>query len=138
MKTKLLIILFALGSMQFFGCSSDDDTTELNIERGIWKLKNVSGGLVGVNIDYNEGDVYWTFKNENKMLIVENNILTDGPESIYAGRQSGVYSYEIKQVDGGEVLYIEDTERGAISIREGQLIIDDGLVADGFLTKFDR
>mgnify|MGYP004285581033 FL=1 len=120
-----------------FGCS-DDESNQTETLNGIWNLKNVSGGLAGINIDYNQGDVKWSFNLENNTLIVENNIITTGPEDIYAGLESGTYNIEITQSGEIQTLFINNTERGVLILLNDNLKIDDGLYADGFITEFER
>ena len=71
-------------------------------------------------------------------LIVENNIITTGPEDIYAGLDSGTYNIEIVEDGETETLFINDTERGVIILLKATLKIDDGLASDGFITEFER
>ena len=120
-----------------FACS-DDESNQTETLNGIWNLKNVSGGLAGINIDYNQGDVKWSFNLENNTLIVENNIITTGPEDIYAGLESGTYNIEITQSGEIQTLFINNTERGVLILLNDNLKIDDGLYADGFITEFER
>ena len=98
---------------------------------------SVSGGLAGINIDYNQGDVKWSFNLENNTLIVENNIITTGPEDIYAGLESGTYNIEITQSGEIQTLFINNTERGVLILLNHNLKIDDRF-ADGFITEFER
>ena len=113
MKTKILTLLFIIGIGLLNSCSSDDDNTTLPDEsiNGVWNLKNASFGLSPTTIDYNLGDVIWTF-NQNATLIVENNIIT---EDIYSvGLESGTYDYEIEQNGNSQTLYINSDQRGGV------------------------
>lgn len=105
---------------------------------GTWNLKKVYGGLQGINIDYSQGDVIWTFDFQNNTLTVENNITTTGPEDIHAGLDTGTYEFNIQQ--NGQVisLFIEGIKKGDLYIDDDKLSIDDGLAADGFVTVFVR
>ncbi|TRX61860.1 hypothetical protein FNH22_03535 [Fulvivirga sp. M361] len=132
-----LIIAFVIGL--FTGCGQDDDpTTQAQTINGTWNLSNVSGGLTGINIDYNVGEVSWVFNENTKVLIIENNIESTGPEDIYAGLESGTYDYKIQHEDDHQVLYIDGAERGILKIEDNILKIDDGVAVDGFLTEFER
>ena len=102
-------------------------------------MKNVSGGLIGIDIDYEPGEVTWNFNVANNSLIVQNNITTTGPEDVYAGLDSGTYSFQVQQNGDTEVLYVNDAVRGVIVVlSENKLTIDDGLDVDGFATEFER
>lgn len=99
-----------------------------------WALSRISGGLAGVNFDYSLGEVYWTFNTENNTLTVENNIVTNGPKSAFAGQISGDYSYNLSLSDS--VLTIGNTERGKVNISGSSLTIDDDVATDGLFTEF--
>ncbi|QRM89724.1 hypothetical protein FG167_10970 [Lacinutrix sp. WUR7] len=137
---KTLVFVFIC--LSFLACCNNDDDnqneTQEHAIHGTWNLSNVSGGFVGIDIDYNRGEVVWTFNDNNKQLIVENNIMTTGPEQIYSGLNTGNYTYEIQEIEDTEVLYIDGNTRGVISISNTTLTIDDGVAADGFLTTFER
>ena len=138
MKFKILILVLTIGFSLFTSCSNDDDSIEVETISGIWNLKNVSGGLLGVNIDYNQGDVKWEFNLNTNKLTVENNILTTGPEDIYAGLESGTYDIKISQNGATQTLFIDNIERGNLTLLNNNLKIDEGLVSDGFITEFER
>lgn len=138
MKSKILTLIVILSIVLFTNCSNDDDSNQTETINGIWNLKNVSGGLQGINIDYNEGDVKWDFNLENNTLVVENNILTTGPEDIYAGLDSGTYTIKIEKNGETETLFVEDTKRGVLILLNTNLKIDDNLAADGLITEFER
>ncbi|WP_298506960.1 hypothetical protein [uncultured Maribacter sp.] len=132
-------IFFILTSTIFFtNCGKDKDENTLEPISGVWHLKNVSGGITGININYNRGLVKWTFNNKNHKLSVENNILTTGPEDIYAGLDTGVYSYEIRKDGQIETLYIENNKRGVVIIANDSLKLDDNVAADGLIKEFKR
>lgn len=126
------------GVVLFTNCKSKDDSIQIEDLNGIWNLKNVSGGLQGINIDYARGEVKWNFILESNTLIVENNIVSTGPADIYAGLDSGTYTIEIEQDGETSTLFINDVKRGVIIFLNDNLILDDGLDTDGFLTEFER
>ena len=79
------------------------------------------------------------FKNKNYKTSIENNIDSTGPEDIYAGLDTGTYSYKIEESEENQTLFVNEIKRGVIFFVDGSsLIIDDNLAADGFITKFDR
>ncbi|WP_439128528.1 hypothetical protein [Polaribacter sp.] len=138
MKIGKLSLLMVLVITLFASCNINDNSTQTETLNGNWNLKNVSGGLQGINIDYSEGEVEWNFNLENNTLTIENNIITTGPKDIYAGLDSGTYNIEIKQNGNTEILFINDTERRVIILLNSNLKIDDGIAADGFITEFQR
>lgn len=139
MKIKLLTLILIVGFGLFTSCSNDDDkSSQVESINGTWNLKTVYGGLEGINIDYNLGDVEWVFDLEENSLTVENNVVTTGPEDIYAGLESGTYDIEIVQTGNIQTLFIDDNERGVLILVEANLKIDDGLASDGYITEFER
>jgi len=139
MNTKVFTLLLFIGIGFFISCNGNDDSsTKEETISGIWNLKNVHGGLQGINIGYALGNVKWNFNLENNTLIVENNIVTTGPEDIYSGLDSGTYNFGIEQNGEIQTLFINDTKRGVIILVNNNLKIDDGLASDGFITEFER
>jgi len=135
MKFKILFFFAIISSLT---TSCDDDSIPENGMIGTWKLKNVTGGLQGTSIDYNAGDVYWIFNLTNGTLNVQNNILTTGPENIYSGLATGTYPFKIENENDIKILFVSGNRRGVISFKNSNLLIDDGLAADGLLTTFIR
>lgn len=144
MKSSVFFSLsFAL--LLFASCDNEaDPTQELVIQeiqeqeiQETWNLKNVNGGMIGLNIDYNSGEVIWTFQESTNKLIIQNNIESTGPEDIYAGLDSGTYDYEILEDNESQVLYIDGSLRGVLLITNSTLTIDDGIAADGYITSFE-
>ena len=138
MKSKFLLFAF-LGIVVFYtACTSKDSVLEETTLNGTWKLKNVSGGLADINIDYNEGDVYWTFNTKNGKLEVINNIETTGPEDIYAIFDTGTYNFTVSTEATEDVLYVSGEKIGVITISKDKLLLDQGVPVDGVLTEFVR
>ena len=138
MKSIFLLIIFLGIATIYPGCKDKNIISQEATLSGAWKLKNVSGGLAGINIDYNEGDVYWTFNMNNGKLEVINNIETTGPEDIYSGFETGTYNFVVN-LDGNEdVLYVNGQKIGVITISKDKLLIDQGVPVDGFMTEFAR
>ena len=122
----------------FLSCNNDDDATPVESISGTWKMQNVSGGLQGINIDYQDGDVDWTFDTDSQTVRVENRILTTGPEDIYAGPETGSYPYEVEQLGQTQILYLDEEVMGGIILSGNTLTIDSGSDADGLVTIFVR
>lgn len=132
-----LILLLLIGLTTTSSCKNDDDGTENSIT-GTWNLANVYGGFIPTNINYDQGEVIWTFNRSNSRLLIQNNIKTTGPEQIYSGPPSGTYNYEILLENQEEVLYIQDERQGVLILESQSLQIDNGLASDGFVTSFER
>ncbi len=138
MKSKILVLLV----VGFCGviASCNDDSPQASTINGTWNLKNVSGGLAGINDDYNRGIIKWNFDSQALTLTVENN---NSQNIIYDGFESGVYSYSILESGGNSYLIVEDTEFGGYTLTENNLMIDQnktstGSGADGFIIELER
>ncbi|RKE98946.1 hypothetical protein [Ichthyenterobacterium magnum] len=70
MKTPfytLILVLF------LFSCNNDDaqQNNEPTLNES-WSLVNISGGLVGLDDDYETGIITWTFNTETSQVVVSN------------------------------------------------------------------
>lgn len=138
MKNILLTLALISALVLCTSCKKDDDTTEPATISGNWNLKNVSGGFAGINIDYTPGEVIWTFNLETNILTVQNNIITTGPEDIYAGFDSGTYNFEIERNEDTQALLVDGVNIGDIILLDDILQVDEGVAVDGFIKTFER
>lgn len=131
-------VFYALTFMLLmFSCTSDDDNqnTEATLN-GSWHLVNVSGGLVGVNDDFDTGLITWIFNENNLELTVINTNTTD---VIFDGLASGTYNYQPLTTTGENTDIVVDFFSFRITtLTTVQLILDEGIAADGFLLTFSR
>ena len=91
MKTlKLMLLLLYIPVA--FSCNNDDDNNQPSNQEfeGTWKLINVSGGFGGVDHDFEEGIITWTFNSQNETIVVVNN----NPADVYDGLGTGEYTYD--------------------------------------------
>ena len=138
MKSTILLLVCILGLGVVTSCNNDDDNTDQQESLdGTWNLTNVRGSLLGVDLDYNRGEVIWNFIQDENTLVVENNIMTTGPEDIYSGLDSGTYVYNIQVIDDLDVLFVENREMGFVVLSNNNLKIDDR-ATDGLLAEFER
>lgn len=141
MKTKILTLLLIFTVGLFTSCNNDDDATsaQTNTIDTTWNLKNVSGGLVGANIDYATGEVTWTFDSNSETVVIVNTFDVTSPDlqSAYSGLESGTYSFEIIQDGSNEKLVINDFDQGIMVINNGVLTLDTNIAADGFFITFE-
>jgi hypothetical protein len=138
MKYQILITFACLITLT--NCSINNDTIDEPIKtyKTLWNLVNVTGGIAGVNEDFNTGDIIWSFDNETNTLTVTN---TNTDNMIEDGFDSGTYSFSVTNNSENYFLIIENNEFGAYSITENQLIIDQNITtsgsgADGFIYTF--
>lgn len=135
---RISILFLTLSLVLCSACNNDDNANMEDPLAGTWDLSTVYGGLILVNIEYNEGDVIWTFNRSNGQLVVQNNILTTGPEQIYSGLPTGTYNYDVSIEDNQEILYVDNERKGALIFETSSFQIDNGLASDGLLTTFSR
>lgn len=140
---KYYLILACISFFTLTNCSIGEvDTSEPQVIRVLWHLKNVSGGIAGVDNDFNNGVIIWEFKSETSSVTVTN---TNSDTAIEDGLDSGTYTYSIEEVNNQEYLTIGSNELGSISVTSNgnQLIIDQnetstGPAADGYIYTFDK
>jgi len=138
MKIWKLNILMVLGIILFTSCNNNDDSTELESLEGTWSVKNISGGIAGIDDDYETGVITWTFNNQ--VLTVINN---ESQGNLYSGFESGTYSYSTSEINGINYIIINNAEYGGYTISINNLTINQnettaGSGADGFLLRFER
>lgn len=147
MKVKLLIPILSL--FLLFNCSVNNDNSadmqevqEVQIYQ--WHLTNVSGGIEGVDIDFEMDTVIWVFSVDfvgSGTLQVENNNTASDLED---GLDTGVYSVSIPVYDGQSILFVNGDEfAGVLTPTEEDLVINqniksNGTGSDGFIYTFKR
>jgi len=139
LKSKILVLL-VVGFCGVIASCNDDDLTQASTTNGTWNLKNISGGLSGINDDYDQGIIKWIFNSQTLTLTVENN---NSQNTNYDGFESGIYSYSILESGGNSYLIVEDIEFGGFALTENNLVIDQnktstGSGADGFIIELER
>ncbi|PKQ45114.1 hypothetical protein [Confluentibacter flavum] len=142
---KYYLIIACISFLTLTNCSLGDvDNSEPQVIRVLWHLKNVSGGVAGVDNDFNSGVIVWEFKDATSTLTVSNN---NSNAAIEDGLNSGTYTYSIDDNSTGNDDYISigPNEFGSIAITSNgnQLIIDQnktstGPAADGYIYTFDK
>ena len=127
--------------MSFISCSNSDDSIQTPIIDGTWNLRNVGGGLNGIDDDYEQGIIKWVFNSPSGFLITIENKNLQNPN--YDGFESGIYNYSILEKDGDFYLVIEGAEFGGYILSESDLILNknetsNGNGADEYILKFER
>ena len=136
MKRRIFTLMI-IGLVFFISCNNNDENTTETID-GVWHLKSIDGSFAG-RFDYIKGEVKWDFNLDNNTVLIENNIVTTGPEDTYAGFDSGTYDFKIiENEQEEEVLFIDDIEQGVIILLDDTLKIDDCIACDGTLSEFER
>tara|TARA_R110002049_G_scaffold38978_2_gene120380 strand:+ start:38727 stop:39137 length:411 start_codon:yes stop_codon:yes gene_type:complete len=125
-------------------CSIDknDDTPE-EITIAQWNLTHVSGGIAGVDIDFELGEIIWVFDEYNGVLSIGN---TNTDNTLEDGLDSGEYSFFFTEDAPNVYITISGTERGSITVSEDQKhfilnqneTLSGGTGADGFIYEFEK
>lgn len=134
---KFLMIAIVLISALSIGCSNDDDTNDENKTptlNGKWNLVNVSGGIQGIDQDFQKGTVVWDFNQSDETVTIINNNQLQG---VYDGFPSGTYSYGITSPADAEVLVVNEISLGTVDLKINTLTIEQ-LAIDGVKLSFTR
>lgn len=147
---KLKFITPILSLFLLFNCGvNGDDGFETQEPREVqiyqWHLTNVSGGVAGVDIDFEMETVIWVFSVDfvgSGTLQVENN---NTDNTLEDGLDTGVYSVSIPVYDGQSILFINGDEYAGVQTpTEEDLIINENINSngstgsDGFIYTFKR
>jgi|GEM_PF-2978933 len=132
---KLKVLFLTLIACLVAACSEDPEGNSYN---GTWKLTNATV-TEGPSLEYTPGVVLWTFDEDSHRLTVDNNVYTLGPENIYSGLASGVYSYTVRKADGINVLYVDGVKQGDMANTSENLVIStETHMAEGLKKVFRR
>ncbi len=137
MKIKLLLVLCS--ALILTNCSVGNDTNEQQNYKRIWHLINVSGGISGVNENFQLETITWSFNETTSKLTVVNNNQDD---AIQDGLDSGTYDYSILNEGGQSYISIGTSEFGEVIFSQNGMQIDGnklstGTGADGFIYSFE-
>ena len=116
-----------------FSCSNDDDSNSISLHQ-TWTLRQVSGGLAGINDTFEQGIITWSFNETDGTVLVKNNNTDNTLTDIL---ETGTYPYSTSLENGAIKLTIDGSNYGYISLTENTLSIDDQ-AADGFLISFEK
>ncbi|MEM7299259.1 MAG: hypothetical protein AAF391_13455 [Bacteroidota bacterium] len=96
---------------------------------GKWYLMNINGGLTGINNQFNQGEISWSFSN-SEVTIVNS---TTNPDK-YSSLESGTYPFEMigTGIGGTKILQVDGQDLGVIvQLTSNSLVVDQRAV-DGF------
>jgi hypothetical protein len=136
MKNLALCLGLAL-SFITSSCSNDNSYSNGELQmNSSWVLKNTSGGIAGINDNFNNGDVIWDFNRTNQTLKVTKKVNTTG-----SGIPAGTYSYSLKQE--GKISLIEIKQADVVYttltyefLNQNGVVFQDEALADGFQYTF--
>ena len=134
---KNLFLLFITYSFYITTSCTNNGNNDGQTET--WNLTNISGGIAGVNNDFQQGTIIWILNPQSSTLTIENN----NTDNNYDGFDSGIYAYNIQNISGKSFMIIEGIEFGGITILQNEIIIDQNLTsngsgADGFILRFEK
>ncbi|MGE5944033.1 MAG: hypothetical protein ACM31G_06815 [Flavobacteriales bacterium] len=141
---KYYLIIACISFFTLTNCSLNDVNNDdiPQVTRILWHLKNVSGGVDGVDNDFPTNKIVWEFNNATLKLTVSN---TNTDTSIEDGLDSGTYTYSINEVGSDAYISINSNEVGKITITESgnkltinQNLKSTGSGADGYIYTFDK
>ena len=125
---KKIILFLLLPALLLYACGDDDDNTTNNENpvgmAGKWNLVNQSGGFQGQSLDYEPGDVVWTFDlQDEKIAIVNNSDIEDGVNFPTATYNYYLLPNEVSPADCEKTLNLEEMDLGCVSINGDTMII---------------
>ena len=133
---NLYILLF---SVLIISCTrSDDDPNLENISsvnlEGEWNLVNISGGLLGMDQNFEIGTIIWDFDVSDQMVTVTNNNTIEG---VFDSFPTGVYPYSISAPADIDELIVNDVNLGIFILGTRSFSVNE-LFEDGFQIRFER
>ena len=142
MKNTSIFTAILIFTLVTFGCSSDDDNHNApqNLV-GSWHLVKTTGTIAGINHEFAEGTIIWTFNTNNTVTVVNNN----ENESLQSGFESGTYSYNVGNNPGSptslpecaKYINISTDEFNCMVLEATELEIREG-IADGINYHFKK
>jgi hypothetical protein len=140
MKNYFLISLVSFFILTNCSISDDSNNTPPKVIKIYWNLVNVSGGIVGVDDDFQTGTIIWTFNDETETLNVVNDNTDDTKQD---GLATGDYTYSVVNIEENSFLIVDSNELGSLTLNTSQLIINEnetseGSAADGFIYTFSK
>jgi hypothetical protein len=138
MKYPISILFICF--LTFINCSTNNDDTQPKVIEVYWSLTNTTGGLAGVDDDFNKGEIKWVFNELTETLIVDNQNTDNTKQD---GLASGNYSYSILEVGLDSFLLIDSEEVGRLLVSTSKLTLDENVTSqgdlnDGFVYTFTR
>lgn len=139
---KNYLIVACISFFALTNCSLDsDNNSQPQVTRVLWNLKNVSGGVAGVNNDFTSGKIVWEFNTATSTVTVSNTNNTD----VEDGLSTGTYSFSVTKVGNIEYLTISSNEVGSLKFTTNDTVLiinqnekSTGTGTDGYIYTFDK
>ncbi|MGC6430243.1 MAG: hypothetical protein ACON5F_04300 [Jejuia sp.] len=147
MKLRFNIAIIFL--LIFTSCSLDsNDSLVSDVQNNTiieWHLTNVSGGIAGVDINYDVDTIIWIFNvdfNGSGTLSVDNN---NDQNDLEDGLNTGEYAVFVAEYDGQPILFLDGDEYAGFSYPNANTleinhnVHSTGVVgSDGYIFTFQR
>ena len=137
MGTKKITLGIVIIITLLISCNNDEEIVPITL-KGAWSVKNISGGFAGIDDDFTQGTIVWSFGEQT--LTVENN---NTSTTVYQGLDAGSYTYTIIENEGDSYLVIDEAEIGKYILTSTNLLINQnefstGNGSDGFIIALER
>lgn len=143
MKRKFLACAVILLTLISCSLSNDNNDGPTEIVITNWNLINVTGGIAGVDHNFEIGEIIWFFDEINDVLSVTNN---NPDDSLEDGLDTGNYHLLFQIIDDKIYMFVEFNEFGELiisGIDNEDMTIDQnslstGQGSDGFIYTFKK
>ena len=114
-------------------CNNTDDNnpTPQNVE-GTWRLASVRGGIAGINDEFSDGSIVWTFETGGNISVLNSNTDESKQDLIETGDY--VYTFQPNPVTPetcAENIYIDGVSYGCYTI-DGNTLTMNQVESDGY------
>jgi hypothetical protein len=116
------LLILALNS-----CNDKDDGTVNRLD-GTWKLINISGTIAGINENYPEGAINWTFNTTNKTVSVVNTTSPLSPDGLATGTYSYVISQNLNTTICNQKITINNIDFGCFDLSDSNLKLTQSFI----------
>lgn len=123
---RLIVLLVSIAI--FISCNKDEgDNQSFLVIENEWHYISYFGAE-GPQCNYEREEKIYTFGSST--VVVSNNYFDDDIcNETYL--EEGVYSFEIRKIDGTDFLFIQDVEQGRITLDEEILLIESSVRSEG-------
>lgn len=135
---KINKFLFAVAAAILLSCNNNDDNNPTQTINGTYELKSVRGGIVGINDEFPDGAITWTFQ-DNGTVAVWNTNTDDSKQDLIA---SGNYVYTFQPNPAtpescAQALYIDGVSYGCVAVSEDTLMLNQ-VETDGYEVTLEK
>jgi len=118
---KIVLLLCIVCTLS---CSIEEDGSNTPPQGAKWSLVRITGGVAGVDINLERGQITWIFDEFNTNIIVEENVA-----GVSHGLSEGTYSYSIQNISNADFIFVDEVEYGDIIIGQNTFTIDENITS---------